>query len=418
MVAIIYLLLFIAPQVLLYLYLRERLPDPTRPRRARVVRWALAAVFAVFNFPWVIVAVRMFSGSLWGIGRIHYIAPWIAWQMLGWVFCGLVCVYLLAKGVRRASYVVRTRLSPRTDAPRTTHDAGLSRRQFLARATYAYAAAGLGLSTYGIWSADRLPVITRRTLFFPDLPPGLDGIRIAHLSDVHAGIHMEREKMEAIVAQTNALRPDLICQTGDMIDIAASFIPDYVRAFRDLRAPLGVVTVLGNHDRYTGEDAVIRGVRDAGQAFVQNGAHVVERNGTPLALVGIDDPRNWRADDPQDAEVGIALRRSPPDVFKILLAHRPGAFDGAAPRGIPLTLAGHIHGGQIYLPVIGWSAGRLITKYVMGHFRQGSSQLYVSRGIGVVGVPIRVFVPPEIALLELRRSKDNAAVGAVVAPTR
>jgi predicted MPP superfamily phosphohydrolase len=403
MVAVIYLLLFIAPQVLLYLYLRERLPDPTRPRQARVVRWALAAVFAVFNFPWVIVAVRMFAGSLWGIGRIHYIAPWIAWQMLGWVFCGLVCVYLLAKAVRGAWSVVRRKASPEIHAPLTTHHAHVSRRQFLARATYAYAAAGLGLSTYGIWSADRLPVITRRTLFFPDLPPGLDGIRIAHLSDVHAGIHMEREKMEAIVAQTNALRPDLICQTGDMIDIAASFIPDYVRAFRDLRAPLGVVTVLGNHDRYTGEDAVIRGVRDAGQAFVQNGAHVVERNGTPLALIGIDDPRAWRADDPQDGDVDVALRRSPPEAFTLLLAHRPGAFDGAAPRGIPLTLAGHIHGGQIYLPVIGWSAGRLITKYVMGHFRQGASQLYVSRGIGVVGVPIRIFVPPEIALLELRR---------------
>ena len=408
MVAVIYLLLFIAPQVLLYLYLRERLPDPTRPRQANIVRWALAAVFAVFNFPWVIVAVRMFSGSLWGIGRIRYIAPWIAWQMLGWVFCGLVCVYLLAKGVRSAWYVVRRKASPEPDAPLTTHHARVSRRQFLARATYAYAAAGLGLSTYGIWSADRLPVITRRTLFFPDLPPGLDGIRIAHLSDVHAGIHMEREKMEAIVAQTNALKPDLICQTGDMIDIAASFIPDYVRAFRDLRAPLGVVTVLGNHDRYTGEDAVIRGVRDAGQAFVQNGAHVVERNGAPLALVGIDDPRNWRADDPQDADLDVALRRSPSGMFKILLAHRPGAFDGAAPRGIPLTLAGHIHGGQIYLPVIGWSAGRLITKYVMGHFRQGASQLYVSRGIGVVGVPIRVFVPPEIAVLELRRGDPRA----------
>jgi len=408
-VAVIYLLLFIAPQVLLYLYLRERLPDPSRPRQARLVRWALAAVFAVFNFPWVLVAVRMFSGSLWGIGRIPYIAPWIAWQLLGWVFCGLVCVYLLAKGVSGAWGVVRQRWNPQSHAPLTTPHSQLSRRQFLARATYVYAGAGLGLSTYGIWSADRLPVITRRTLFFPDLPPGLDGLRIAHLSDVHAGIHMEREKMAAIVAQTNALRPDLICQTGDMIDIAASFIPDYVHAFRDLRAPLGVVTVLGNHDRYTGEDAVIRGVRDAGQAFVQNGAHVVERNGTPLALVGIDDPRYWRADDPQDADVDVALRRSPPGVFKILLAHRPGAFDGAAPRGIPLTLAGHIHGGQIYLPVIGWSAGRLITKYVMGHFRQGTSQLYVSRGIGVVGVPIRIFVPPEIALLELRRGDGQGA---------
>jgi len=281
----------------------------------------------------------------------------------------------------------------------------LSRRQFLARATYAYAAAGLGVSAYGIWSAERLPSITRRTLLFPDLPPGLDGIRIAHLSDVHAGIHMSEEKMRAIVAQTNALGADLIVQTGDMIDISPSFIPDYVRAFRDLQAPLGVVTVLGNHDRYTGQDAVIRGVRDAGQVLVKNGVHLIERGGASLALIGIDDPRNWRADDPQDADLDVALRLTPPatDAFRILLAHRPGAFDGAAPRAIPLTLAGHIHGGQFYLPVVGWSPGRLITKYVMGHFTQGSSQLYVSRGIGVVGVPLRVFVPPEIALFELRR---------------
>ena len=76
------------------------------------------------------------------------------------------------------------------------------------------------------------------------------------------------------------------------------------------------------------------------------------------------------------------------------------------PRGAPLTLAGHIHGGQFYLPVIGWSPGRLITKYVMGHFTQGDSQLYVSRGLGVVGVPLRVFAPPEIALFELRRPSD------------
>lgn len=95
---------------------------------------------------------------------------------------------------------------------------------------------------------------------------------------------------------------------------------------------------------------------------------------------------------------------APPEAFKILMAHRPGAWDAAALRGISLTLAGHIHGGQFYLPGVGWSAGRLITKYVMGHFQRGPSQLYVSRGIGVVGVPIRVFVPPEVALLELRKA--------------
>lgn len=393
---LIYLLLFAAPQLLVYLYLRERLsPSARRP---------LAVIFIVFNIPWGIVAVRMFSGSLWGISRTPYIAPWIAWQFLGWIFCGLVCVYLLGKAVWwLGGWAVRKmRRSPTTEPLNRPTD--LSRRQFLIRATYAYGAVGVALSGYGIWNAERLPVITRRTLLFPDLPPGLNGIRIAHLSDVHAGVHMSEDKMREIVAQTNALGADLILQTGDMIDISQSFIPDYVRAFRDLHAPLGVVTVLGNHDRYTGQDAVIKGVRDAGQVFVKNGVHVIERGGAALALVGIDDPRNWRADDPQDDDIDAALRLTPPakDAFRILLAHRPGAFDGAAPRAVPLTLAGHIHGGQFYLPVIGWSPGRLITKYVMGHFTQGNSQLYVSRGIGVVGVPLRVFVPPEIALFELR----------------
>src|SRR3989454_489162 len=327
--ALIYLLLFVAPQVLVYGYLRERLPDPTRPGRARFVRVGLAVVFIAFNFPWLFVARRVLFGSVWGRGRVPYLGPWLAWQMLGWIFAGLVAVYIVGKSLVWLTRQVRVAWSVAFPAvqrsaeenrslPRTTHDAQLSRRRFLARATYAYAAAGAALSTYGIWNAERLPEVTRRTLTFPDLPPGLDGLRLLHLSDVHAGIHMEQDKMQA--------------------------------------------------------------------------------------LVGIDDPRNWRADDPRPHDIELALRRAPPEAFQVLLAHRPGAFDGAAPRGIPLTLAGHIHGGQLYLPVIGWSVGRLITKYVMGHFRQGNSQLYVSRGIGVVGVPIRVFVPPEIALIELRRS--------------
>src|SRR6266576_3881255 len=156
-----------------------------------------------------------------------------------------------------------------------------------------------------LYLRERLPLAARRwrTLVFPDLPAGLDGLRVAHLSDVHAGIHMSETKMREIVTLTNGLGADLILQTGDMIDISQSFIPDYVRAFRNLSAPPGVVTVLGNHDRYTGQDAVIRGVKDAGQVFVKNGVHVIERGGATLALVGIDDPHAWRADDPQDDDI-------------------------------------------------------------------------------------------------------------------
>jgi predicted MPP superfamily phosphohydrolase len=397
-----------APQGLLYLYLRERLPDAAGPRRAPLVRIALAAAFVVFNVPWLAVAHRIVFDTVWGVSWIPFIGPFVAWQLLGWVFCALVAVYVGLKGMLWVVGQVERRRVGKTD-PLVAFELSsvpairVTRRQFLARATYAYAAAGAAVSSYGIWSAYRLPQLTRRTLTFPDLPGGLDGLTVLHLSDLHAGVHLGEDMMREIVAVANALRPDLIVQTGDMIDVSPSYIPPYVRAFRDLHAPLGVVTVLGNHDRYTGEGAVIRGCRDAGQVFVQNGCHVVERNGAVLALLGIDDPHNWKADDPQFTDVDAALRVAPPQAFQVLLAHRPGAWDAAVPRGIPLTLAGHIHGGQLYVPVLGWSAGRLITKYVMGHFQRGARQLYVSRGIGVVGVPIRVGVPPEIELFTLRR---------------
>src|SRR3989454_5563050 len=369
---LIYLLLFVSPQVLLYLYLRERLPDPTEPRRARLVRAGLAAVFAIVNLPWLFVASRALSGSMWGVGRIPYLGPWIAWQILGWIFCALVAVYIVGRTVWRAG--VRLVRRPTDHLTAGPPDHRISRRRFLARATYAYAGASATLATYGIWSASRVPDLTRRTLEFPTLPPGLDGLTLLHLSDLHAGIHLGEDRMQEIVRRANALQPDLIVQTGDMIDISPSYIPAYVHAFRDLHAPLGVVTVLGNHDRYTGEEAVVRGCRDAGQVFVKNGCHVVEREGASLALLGIDDPRSWKFDDPQAEDVDAALRGAPAEAFKLLLAHRPGAWDSAVPRGIPLTLAGHIHGGQLVVPVVGWAPGRIITKYVMGRVCRGDGQ--------------------------------------------
>jgi hypothetical protein len=314
---LIYLLLFVSPQVLLYLYLRERLPDPTRPARARRVRVGLAATFAIFNFPWVLVAGRALSGSMWGVGRIPYLGPWIAWQLLGWIFGVLVAAYVIVKLVVRGSTELGAvllgarRTAQRQDEPLPAPGSRISRRRFLARATYSYAAAGVALSTYGIWSAYRLPQLTRRTLTFPNLPHGLDGLTLLHLSDLHAGIHLGADRMQEIVRLVNALAPDLIVQTGDMIDISRAYIPPYVHAFRELRAPLGVVTVLGNHDRYTGEREVIRGCRDAGQVFLQNDCHLIERGGATLALLGIDDPRNWTPDDPQADDVAATFKSAP-----------------------------------------------------------------------------------------------------------
>ena len=402
---VIYLLLFLAPQVLLFRYLWVRLPDPARPARARIVRIGLLLIFAGFNFPWLFLARRVLLGSVWAGGGIPMMAPWLGWQLLGWVFEALVSVYIAGKAVVWAAKKLR-RLWGVRGAPQALPDSApqLSRRRFLARATYAYAATGLTLTGYGVASARRIPGVTRRVLTFRELPPAFDGLTILHVSDVHAGQFMERDQMQAVVARANAQRADLILQTGDMIDFSPSYIPEYVRAFRELQAPLGVVTCLGNHDLYTGATKVITGVRDAGQIVVRGNTHLIERNGSTLAVAGIDDPDNWVYDDPQTLAVDRVLEGVPGGAFTILLAHRPGAFDTARQRGVPLTLSGHIHGGQIAIPLIGWSPGQMITKYVAGHFVSGASQLYVSRGIGVVGVPIRVFVPPELALITIRRA--------------
>ena len=186
---LIYLLLFLSPQILLYLYLRERLPDPARPRQARGVRAGLALVFMLFNSPWLLVAPRLLSSSMWGLGRIPYLAPWLAWQLLTWIFCALVAVYVLGKGAwwlankLRGEWGVVVRggvhraSGPHREVPLPTPHAVMSRRSFLARATYAYGGAGAALSGYGIWSAFRLPEVTRRTLLFRDLPAGLEGLR-------------------------------------------------------------------------------------------------------------------------------------------------------------------------------------------------------------------------------------------------
>ena len=405
--AVIYFVLFVAPQVLLFRYLWVRLPDPGHPARARHVRLGLTVVFVAFNSPWIFIARRVLFGSVWSGGGIPLLAPWLAWQLLGWMFGALVSLYIAGKAVvwvwRRLRGLLGVRRGGASDTPVPLSSTRLSRRRFLARATYGYAATGLALTGYGIASAKRIPVVTRRVLTFPDLPPAFEGLTILHVSDVHAGLYMERERMQEVVAHANAQHADLVLQTGDMIDFSPSYIPEYVAAFRELSAPLGVITCLGNHDLYTGAARVIKGVRDAGQIVVRGETHFIERNGSTLALAGIDDPDNWVYDDPQTLAVDRVLRDLPSNAFTILLAHRPGAFDTARQRGVPLTLAGHIHGGQIAIPLVGWSAGQLITKYVAGHFESGGSQLYVSRGIGVVGVPIRVFVPPELALFELRR---------------
>jgi predicted MPP superfamily phosphohydrolase len=234
----------------------------------------------------------------------------------------------------------------------------------------------------------------------------LSGLRIVQLSDLHIGNGLEGAELAALVRRANELEPDLIVLTGDLFDFDPSALEDGARILSGLRAPLGVFVVLGNHDLYTGAERVAGALAAFAPELVLLGGRL-ERLATeaPLYLAGVDDPgEDWTARGIHLEVLERIASPLPEDGPALLLAHRPDVFTQAARLGFALVIAGHTHGGQIALPK--WlghlSLARLMSDYGRGLYRRGASQLYVNRGAGFAGPPIRLNAPREITTLELR----------------
>ena len=233
------------------------------------------------------------------------------------------------------------------------------------------------------------------------LPLALDGLRIAHLSDLHLGPDIRAEHLEEAAALTMSLQADLIVLTGDYVTRRAEYGPGLVKPLSRLRAPLGVYATLGNHDHWAGAQEITSHLAAAGLSVMRNASRPITRDGATLWLVGLDDV--WfGSGDLREALAGI-----PSDACKVALVHEPDFADQSARHGIDLQLSGHTHGGQVRLPGLGplilpkW--GR---KYPIGLQRAGGTWVYTSRGVGLVPPPIRFNCPPEIALLTLRRDGE------------
>ena len=283
----------------------------------------------------------------------------------------------------------------------------VTRRRFVRFALGSAAGVGLGLT--GWRAGRRAPLVDTHVLHLGDLPKGFDGFRILLLSDVHAGAHMDGHRMSEVVRFLNSLEADLIVIAGDMVDGRASVadMRSFAREFRGLRAFHGVLAVPGNHDHYAGIETLSRELRDSGLTLLRGGSHTIERSGGGIVVLGVDDPRVYVFDPPQEEAVSDVSSRAPTGLLPILVAHRPAAFEAAGRLGIPLTLSGHTHGGQIGIPFTTLTPARLVTKYLRGHYQRNGSHLIVSSGVGTGGIPIRVGVPPSIALVTLRVPKDD-----------
>jgi predicted MPP superfamily phosphohydrolase len=239
--------------------------------------------------------------------------------------------------------------------------------------------------------------IRRLNLTLPTLPPALDGLTIAHLSDLHVGRFTNGPVLDEIAARTAALDADLVAFTGDLIDHALSDLPDGLAMLQQTAPRERLFMCEGNHDLFEGRREFERRVRRAGGPLLVNESDVRELRGHRIQILGLRwTGRGGSIDDDMDRV--LPLRRS--DAFTILLAHHPHAFDRAADAGIPLTLAGHTHGGQLMLND-DLGAGPVLFKYWSGLYRKGPSALAVSNGVGN-WFPLRINAPAEILHLTLR----------------
>jgi predicted MPP superfamily phosphohydrolase len=281
-----------------------------------------------------------------------------------------------------------------------------SRRAFIGRSVSTACVVPFLGATYGLLYGRLNLETTAPRIHIPRLPPSLRGFRIAQLSDIHIGPFMPEEEIRRYVAITNELKPDLIVLTGDYVIFDAATAPAVVRALSGLRAPHGVYGCLGNHDSWARcEDELTTLFAQTGVRILRHEAALIEVPGGALNLIGVDFQTRRRFGSspvvPQFLEGVDGLMRA--EQVNILLSHNPDTFDRAAELGIDFSLAGHTHGGQAALEFISpeIAPSRLVTPYVAGRFEKEGGQLYVNRGIGTIGVPIRIGAPPEISVFEL-----------------
>jgi predicted MPP superfamily phosphohydrolase len=260
-------------------------------------------------------------------------------------------------------------------------------------------AAAAALAGYAGWVEPRRLVVRRIELAPPHWPAALDGLRLGIASDLHAGVpYVGLTAVGRVVDALNAEQPDIHLLLGDYVDssqiLRRPVAPEAVAAeLARLRAPLGTIGVIGNHDWRATGDRMWRALDQAGITVLEDDA--TERGG--LWIAGLGDLRH------RDPDVPKTLAQIPPDAPAIVLSHDPDTFP-AIPSRISLTLAGHTHGGQVAIPLLRRPLlpSRYGERYARGHIVEGGRHLYVTHGVGTSGLPLRLLAPPEIVILRLR----------------
>jgi hypothetical protein len=259
---------------------------------------------------------------------------------------------------------------------------------------------GLALSGWGVWSAIRPVEVKRVQVRLKKLPGALNGLRLVQLSDMHIGLTIGRDFVEDVVRKVNALEPDIVAITGDLIDGSVEDLGAAVAPLGEIHARLGTYFVTGNHEYYSGADSWLAFLRTLGIRVLRNEHVELSKDGETIHLAGVDDWTAHQFGNGHGSDMAGALAGRDASKPVILLAHQPIQFDEARAHGVDLQISGHTHGGQIFPFGL---LTRLAQPFLSGLHQRGDSQIYVSSGTGYWGPPMRIAAPAEITLIQLDR---------------
>ncbi|MGQ9634279.1 MAG: metallophosphoesterase [Bryobacteraceae bacterium] len=335
----------------------------------------------------LLAAALLTTGFLLGFNTVIRMLPQGEW--MAWVRAAAMTWSLVSLGLASVFWVWR-----HTPAFRP------SRRRVLRAASLAAASAPVFAGGFGAL-VERSVIRAREVeLRFPELPPDLDGLRLAQLTDIHLGPFLSEKELASAVAIANEFQPHLSLVTGDLISERSDPLDACLRLLSGLRAEVGTYGCLGNHEGYAGVEAyaAAEGQR-LGIRFLRNQRQTLRFGAGVLNLAGVDYQKMGGP-----YLQGLEWLHSP-GAFNLLLSHNPDVFPVASRHGHQLVVAGHTHGGQVNLEVFGFpfNVAELYTPFVYGIYHRPGALLWVSRGIGTVGIPVRFGAPPEVALIRLTR---------------
>jgi len=397
---------------------------PKNERRRKIWSWVTSVPFIIFNIPYIYLAINrmdfsMISGALY----YCYIIPFYIFQAAT-IFIGVV---LIAIKIIKLPYIIFYSIAKKIKSTRDKIDAlkakrsfkkfDDSRRKFIRAGGVLFTGYAFTSATVGILKKDEFSV-TNQDIIIKNLPANLKGLRIGLISDIHSGPYMTTDQMKRYVEYINNLNVDVMLIPGDLTNSQRAEVYPFTKAFRDLKAKYGVYATLGNHDYFHDAEYVAKAViEETPIRLLRNENKVLEINNEKLLLLGMEDTRQsgskfdeaiFRYFDKTVADAKVDLKKDNivfESIPKILVYHKPYFFKDFAKENIDLTVSGHTHGGQIVFAKAGsinLSLASSVSPYIDGVYKTGDLSMYVTRGIGTVGLPLRLNCPPEIAILTLR----------------